>query len=72
MKSHYLCKVLRDKVLKILRKCLILVEIAKLSKKYIQGIEDGSYIVWAAYLCVYTGVWRYLTSMHGWQPTSVI
>jgi len=71
MKSHYLCKVLRDKVLKIVRKCLILVEIAKLSKKYIQGTENSSY-GGLLILCVYTGVWRYLTSMHGWQPTSVI
>jgi hypothetical protein len=55
MKSHYLCKVLRDKVLKIVRKCLILVEIAKLSKKYIQGTEDGSYMVGCSF-CAYIQV----------------
>lgn len=41
----YLCKVLLDKLLKKIRKCLILVEIAKLSKKYIRGTEDSSYLV---------------------------
>lgn len=46
-----------------IRKCLILVEIAKLSKRYIQGTENSSY-GGLLILCVYTGVWRYLTSMH--------
>ena len=29
---------------------------------------DSSYL-WAALLCVYTGVWRYLTGMYSGQPT---
>ena len=37
-------------------------------KRYIQGAVDSSYL-WAALLCVYTGVWRYLTGMYSGQPT---
>lgn len=65
----YLCNVLQDKLLEIIRKCLILVEIAKLSKKYIQGTDDSSY-GGLLVLCIYMGIWRYLTSIHGRQPTS--
>ena len=70
--SNYLCNVLRDKVLEIVKKCLILVEIANLKKVYTryrgQLIYCGLIV-----LCVYTGVWRYLTGMHEErQPTSYI
>lgn len=39
---------------------------------YIQGTEDNSY-KWVAFLCVYTGVWRYLTEYsQEEQPTFFI
>jgi hypothetical protein len=50
----------------ILKKCLISCEIANLTKNT-QGTVTA-HMTWAAYPCVYSGVWRYLQECKDGSP----
>ena len=65
----YFCIVFRDKIEIKKRKCLISCEIANINKEYTR--YGAVHIQWAAYPCVYSGVWRYLQECMGGSPLSI-